>query len=623
MLLYSNLAYKEIEGHLEIDSEESIERIVHLIKLSAKYVGAEVIYDENVSEEMQNFKDEEYKFELFSQDADNIKKNHNISEKLKDFTSVLEKNMPNRRLYPLQLLSAYHLAFSQNSCNFSVPGAGKTSIVYGAYAYLKNQTLNPAKTVEKILIIGPLSAFSPWELEFKECFGIYPDVKRINGNIPTEDKKQYFYGQTSEITLVSYASVASIKSAIQYFLRNNKVMVVLDEAHKIKNTKGGVIAASILEIAPDCSARVVLTGTPAPNGFEDLYNLFHFIWPKKDVIRYSPSQLREMSRAYDDSRIPKMMKNIDPFFIRIRKKDLDIPPATEIPAIRIPMKESQRRLYDFIEKRFIEEVNSPYADLHSSLVKAKMMRLQQVATNPELLRCKLSEFSEYAEMDFSAINQDDSVAMNEILSFYEYEIPAKFEVCADIIKDIISKGEKVVVWAVFIKTIEDLYEYLKSIGIQSRILYGATPVASDGMSEEDESFELTREGIIKEFHRDDSSFNVIIANPFAVAESISLHKVCHNAIYIERSFNCAHFVQSKDRIHRYGLKPDVVTKYYYLLSEGSIDETIDSRLHIKENRMISITEASDIPLFDNLKDDGDADIQAIISDYVKRRNHKI
>lgn len=105
--------------------------------------------------------------------------------------------------------------------------------------------------------------------------------KENNGNIPTEDKKQYFYGQTSEITLVSYASVASIKSAIQYFLRNNKVMVVLDEAHKIKNTKGGVIAASILEIAPDCSARVVLTGTPAPNGFEDLYNLFHFIWPKR------------------------------------------------------------------------------------------------------------------------------------------------------------------------------------------------------------------------------------------------------------------------------------------------------------------------------------------------------
>lgn len=87
--------------------------------------------------------------------------------------------MLNRKLYPLQLLASYHLAFSQNGCNFSVPGAGKTSIVYGAYTYLKHQTLNPLKTVDKILIIGPLSAFAPWELEYKECFGVDPDVKRI------------------------------------------------------------------------------------------------------------------------------------------------------------------------------------------------------------------------------------------------------------------------------------------------------------------------------------------------------------------------------------------------------------------------------------------------------------
>ncbi len=38
--------------------------------------------------------------------------------------------MQARRLYTLQMLSAYHMAFAQNACNFSVPGAGKTSIVY-------------------------------------------------------------------------------------------------------------------------------------------------------------------------------------------------------------------------------------------------------------------------------------------------------------------------------------------------------------------------------------------------------------------------------------------------------------------------------------------------------------
>lgn len=348
MLLRSSLPYSEVDGCLEIESEESIERIAHLLKLSAKYIDAEVVYDDNVSVEMQNFKNEELKFEQFSRDAINIKNNVNISANLRDFTSVLETSMLNRRLYPLQLLASYHLAFSQNGCNFSVPGAGKTSIVYGAYAYLKHQTLNPLKTVDKILIIGPLSAFAPWELEYKECFGVDPDVKRINGSLNVEQKKQYFYGNTSEITLVSYASVATIKSAIQYFLKNNRVMVVLDEAHKIKNTKGGITASSIMDIASDCSSRVVLTGTPAPNGFEDLYNLFHFIWPNRDVIKYSPSQLREMSKASTDSRIERMMDNIDPFFIRIKKQDLGIPPAIEMPPVIVPMSEGQRRLYDFI-----------------------------------------------------------------------------------------------------------------------------------------------------------------------------------------------------------------------------------------------------------------------------------
>lgn len=488
---------------------------------------------------------------------------------------------------------------------------------------MKHQTLNPLKTVDKILIIGPLSAFAPWELEYKECFGVDPDVKRINGSLNVEQKKQYFYGNTSEITLVSYSSVSTIKSALQYFLKNNRVMLVLDEAHKIKNTKGGITASSIMDIAADCSSRVVLTGTPAPNGFEDLYNLFHFIWPNRDVIKYSPSQLREMSKSSGDSRIEKMMDNIYPFFIRIKKQDLGIPPAIEMPPVIVPMSESQRRLYDFIEQRFVEEASLKYSELHSSLIKARMIRLQQVATNPELLKSKLSDFAKELGEDFSALEEEDSLTMSDLLRFYHSETPTKFVKAAEIIKDIIAEGGKVVVWAVFIKTIETLAKYLKSVGIETRLLYGSTPVASDDMTEEDESFENTREGIIKEFHKADSSFSVIIANPFAVAESISLHKVCHNAIYIERSFNCAHFIQSKDRIHRYGLKENVVTKYYYILSEDSIDQTIDTRLHIKENRMIALTEASDIPLFDNLGDEGDEDVKAIISDYVKRKNKQV
>ena len=98
-----------------------------------------------------------------------------------------------------------------------------------------------------------------------------------------------------------------------------------------------------------------------------------------------------------------------------------------------------------------------------------------------------------------------------------------------------------------------------------------------------------------------------------------MHKVCHNAIYIERSFNAAHFIQSKDRIHRYGLNPGTETNYYYLLSEDSVDQVIHDRLIAKETRLREIIESMPIPLFDNAElETGDEDITALIAEYVNR-----
>ncbi len=160
---------------------------------------------------------------------------------------------------------------------------------------------------------------------------------------------------------------------------------------------------------------------------------------------------------------------------------------------------------------------------------------------------------------------------------------------------------------------------MASQGIEARTLYGATPIAGDEVAEDDEEYSLTREAIVKEFHDQNSTFKVIIANPFAVSESISLHKACHNAIYLERSFNAAHFLQSKDRIHRYGLKEGIETHYYYLVSADSVDETIHQRLLDKERRLMEIIESMPIPLFDNYLDsDGDEDIKAVLRDYAKR-----
>lgn len=622
MMLRSQLAYREEGGALIVENEDGIEQVASILKLVAGYIGATIVYDDKTSSDIAEFKTREEDFARFSKEAKDIKENHCNPAEFKEFTDVLDEKMPCRHLYPLQLLSAYHLAFSQNGCNFSVPGAGKTSIVYGAYTYLKN-TSDASKKVDKILIIGPLSSFGPWENEYEECFGVKVRSQRMSGKLSAAQKKQYFYGRTAELTLLSYQSVITLKDELEYFLRNNQVMVVLDEAHKVKSTNGGIIANIVMDLSKWCSSRVILTGTPAPNGYEDLYNLFHFIWPQYDVIKYNVGQLRDMTKTVNDSRVPKLMDNISPYFIRIRKSDLELPPATEHDPIIVPMKDSQRRIYDFIEERFVEEANKETKEsaLHNILVRAKMIRLQQVATNPALLSEPLSSFSEEAGEDLASVEADDASIMKDIMRFYDEHVPAKYEECLRLVQKIIATGEKVIIWVIFIKNIERLEEYLKQNGINCKVLYGATPVASDDMNEEE--LVNTREGIVKEFNSPESTFKVVIANPFAVAESISLHKACHNAIYLERSFNCAHFLQSKDRIHRYGLPQDTDTHYYYILSADSVDETIDYRLKEKERRMLDIIENTPIPLFLNTTDEGDADIKAILNDYVRRKARKV
>ena len=617
--LKDTFEYTQTDNKLSITAGDDINKTINKIKKVCEYISAELVYSGKVSEAVSNYALEEEKFHEFSEKARAIRDNQCDRDDFQAFIDAVSSNLKNRSLYELQLLSAYHLAFSQNACNFSVPGAGKTSVVYGAFSYLSNLDLDDKKYVDKLLIISPLSAFGPWELEYEECFGEKPSTKRLNGKVSVEEKKQYLYSRTpARITLISYNSVPTLREELIYFLRNNKVMVVLDEAHKIKNTSGGVTASGVLEIASYCSSRVVLTGTPAPNGYEDLYNLYKFIWPTKKVIPFEVYQLKDMSKHDEDYRVDTLLNAIAPFFIRVKKSDLGIPDATEHEPIIVPMGDAQRRIYDVIEKRYMKDiVSTKDSKFQKDLVKARLIRMMQAATNPNLLSVPLQNFASYEGFDADAVAEDTSL-IKDVLEYSQNETPAKFIKAKELIEQILSKGGKVVVWAIYVKNILDFQEYLTNNGIECRTLYGATPVATGEELEDDDSVE-TREKIIAEFHKPDSSFSVIIANPFAVSESISLHKVCHNAIDMERSFNAAHFIQSKDRIHRYGLKPGTETNYYYLLSEDSIDSVINDRLIDKEARLREIIESMPIPLFSNVElETGDDDIKALIKEYVSR-----
>lgn len=629
LLRFKRLGFEKIENVILVPFriETQIKTLNEIRTILSKF-NIDFSFEENTKKELASYHREEEQFDLFSEKAKKIRNdefhdNPELVSQFDEFQTVLRKDLK-RTLYPLQLLSAFHMAFSQNSCNFAVPGAGKTSIVYGAYAYLKSLPQTDPKHVNKILVIGPLSSFAPWENEYEECFGIKPSSFRMSGNkeVSKDLKKQHLSsGNPAELTLIFHGGVPSFESRIINFLKKNKTLVVVDEAHRIKNHEG-VWGKSVTEISKEAQARVVLTGTPVPNGYQDIYNLYKFIYPFKfkDILGVHYHNLEDMTQNSEpeSERVQNLKDNLSPYFIRIKKEDLGLPEIKE-EIISLEMNKYQKEIYDFIEAKYIPEFReNSSATVKDTLNKAKLIRLRQASTNPALLSKPLIDALESNEIsgDYdvnSKFTTDSDVIINDSEFFkkiYDYpinEIPAKFVAIKELIDEkIIPFQEKVIIWTIFIQNAKELKQYLQSFDIQSRLLIG-------------EINQEEREATIQKFNDPkNQEFKVVIANPFSVAESISLHKGCHNAIYMERDYNCSNFLQSKDRIHRVGLPENQTTNYYYFVSKNSIDEVINHRLNLKIRRMEEIIN-DDIPLFSRINDDDETDIiKDLIDNYAKR-----
>jgi hypothetical protein len=78
---------------------------------------------------------------------------------------------------------------------------------------------------------------------------------------------------------------------------------------------------------------------------------------------------------------------------------------------------------------------------------------------------------------------------------------------------------------------------------------------------------------------------VLLANPAAMSEGISLHRDCQDAVYLERTFNAGQYLQSLDRIHRLGLEPHEIPRVTLLQTSGTIDDVVDQRIREKALRL--------------------------------------
>ncbi|WP_278552115.1 SNF2-related protein [Companilactobacillus farciminis] len=532
------------------------------------------------------FQIEKYSISEFKKSGLTIKDDDSRWDKeFKNFSGIVNKETT-RKLVDIQMKSAFYMYIQKRAANFSVPGSGKTAMLLGTFAYLNR---DKSRKINRILVISPINAFNSWREEFKEVFKDKKELNSLsahdNGMNPLRLRAEW---SKKNLVLINYESLHKYCDALIEALKadNGTTMLVFDEVHRIKglDSKRASDAKKIVEYT---RYRYVLTGTPIPNGYQDIWNFLHLLYKNEynSFFNLSISTLKKPSEFLKAD----INNKLQPFFWRTNKDDLGVPPANPDNLEEVSASIQQNRLADLI---FAREKNQL----------SVLVRLLQLSTNPKLLSKSIS----YADLGFSDIDipgkdsydQVSSEVANKIkneirksqaknyrdINLNEVSSP-KFDKGIELVKKLVSKHKRVIVWGIFVDTLEKITDSLRNNGINTELIYGGTPI--------DE-----RANILSEFKKESSSIQVLVSNPNTLGESVSLHKYVHDAVYFEYNYNLTFMLQSRDRIHRLGLKKTDETNYYYLMTVSDkencnfIDKKVYDRLNEKEKRMKDIIDSN-------------------------------
>lgn len=476
----------------------------------------------------------------------------------------------NRSLREFQLRDLAKLLDLPHGANFSVPGAGKTAVTYGLY-----EAERLRGRVKQMLVVSPISAYEAWETEANRCFAEIPIVRRFGGTIPLD----------VEVLLINYQKLKEpYFEELTAWAFDAPTHIVLDEAHRMKRGQAGEWGRACLQLAHVAARRDILTGTPAPQSPRDFIALLDYLWPNQ------ARAILPATALHPDPPIGSMElvnEALAPLFVRTTKGELGLRP----PALRVELVELQglqADIYDALRNRYAGMFDLTRAD---RTMLAQMgdvtMYLLEAAANPALLAGRTPDQGAIPFRYPSLAIPPGSSLAELIGRYHRHEIPLKFKKLAMIVDENARKGRKTLVWSNFVGNLLTLERMLARY--KPSLVYGGVPSVDGPVA----PGVRTREGELARF-RSDSDCMVLLANPAALGEGVSLHEVCHDAVYLDRTFNAGQYLQSLDRIHRLGLPPDAETRVTFLLTSGTIDERVDERVAEKAERLGSMLNDPDL-----------------------------
>ena len=336
---------------------------------------------------------------------------------------------------------------------------------------------------------------------------------------------------------------------VEYF-RNNWPfdMVVLDESSSFKNPQSKRFKAMKL-VMSRIARLVLLTGTPAPNGLEDLWAQIYLLDAGERLGR-TISSYREAFFTQDYARPGQMYRTYTPqqdaesriqaaisdICVSMKSEDyLELPDYIES-TVPVALDAKAKRAYDKLEKEMLLEVDTQLVTAQSAAVlNGKLLQLCSGAVYDstgevvDIHDCKLEAFLETIEQ----LNGEHAL----VFYWFKHE--------ADRLTKALAKTDKVV-----------------------RVYQGADDEQAWNAGEVD----------------------ILLAHPVSCGYGLNLQAGGHHAIWFGYpNWALEIYQQANKRLHRQGQKHPVIC--HHLVVQGGMDEDVKAALHDKGDTQESLMQA--------------------------------
>lgn len=313
--------------------------------------------------------------------------------------------------------------------------------------------------------------------------------------------------------------------------KNKFDMIIVDEVHTCKSPTSQQ-GKNLLKLKS--KYMIGLTGTLLLNSPLDAYVPLKWIGVENSTYTnykyyycvYS-GPFNNILNGYKNTDVLK--DTLSQYSLRRTKDLLDLPEKTIIHE-ELEMEDEQSTFYSNIVEGLVSEVDK--VSINTSTLLSMVTRLRQATACPSILTTK----------NISSIKIDRAV---------------------DLIKQIITNGDKVVVFSVFKPTLSEISDKIRELN----------PLVCTGDMKESEISDN-----IYKFQNDDN-YKVMCATTAKMGTGITLNRASY-AIFIDCPWTSAQCTQCEDRIHRIGSKNSVFI--YYLWAKDTIDERVKSIVEAKE-----------------------------------------